>query len=146
MNKTYLQKPAEVKREWHLVDATDRVLGQIATAAATKLMGKHKPTYTPNVDGGDYVVIINASKVIVTGNKGETKKYYHHSLFPGGLSTRTFNEMQAIHPTRIIERAVYNMLPNNHLRSERMNRLKVYEGAQHEHDSQLDQKEENNGK
>jgi large subunit ribosomal protein L13 len=146
MTKTYLQKPAEVKREWHLVDATDRVLGQIATAAATKLIGKHKPTYTPNVDGGDYVVIINASKVIVTGNKGETKKYYHHSLFPGGLRTRSFNQMQATQPNKIIERAVYNMLPGNHLRKDRMNRLKIYTGAQHEHDSQLDQKEDHNGK
>lgn len=138
--KTYAQKPAEVQRTWQLVDAKERVLGQIATEIATKLMGKHKPTYTPNVDGGDYVVVINAQEVVVTGNKGETKKYYNHSIYPGGLRTRTFNEVQATKPTEIIERAVYTMLPSNRLRKERMARLKVYPGGEHKHQTQLGNK------
>jgi len=137
MNKTYMQKPAEVKRSWHLIDAKDRVLGQIATEIATKLMGKQKPTYTPNTDGGDYVVVINASEVYVTNNKGETKKYYDHSLIPGGLRTRTFNSMKASNPAEIIERAVYNMVPGNRLRKDRMGRLKVYANAEHKHGDQF---------
>src|SRR5258708_9537925 len=136
MFKTYNQKPAEVKREWHLIDAKGKVLGQIATEIATKLMGKHKPTYTPNTDGGDFIVVINAAEVVVTGNKGETKKYYDHSLTPGGLRVRTFNSMLEKAPTEIIERAVYNMIPGNRLRKGRMGRLKVYATAEHKHEGQ----------
>ncbi len=132
-----MQKPAEVQRTWHLIDVKGRVLGQVATEIATKLMGKHKPTYTPHVDAGDFVVVINAAEVVVTGNKGETKEYYDHSLFPGGLRTRTFNTMKAANPAEIIERAVYNMVPPNRLRKDRMNRLKVYATAEHKHESQF---------
>ena len=137
MQKTYSQKPAEVKRTWHLVDVKGRVLGQVATEIAVKLMGKHKPTYTANIDGGDYVVVINASEVIVTGNKGDKKKYYDHSLMPGGIRTRTFNELQATLPHEIIERAVYTMLPSNRLRKDRMARLKISPNAEHKYEAEI---------
>lgn len=135
--KTYVQKPAEVKRVWHLVDAKGKVLGQVATDIAKKLMGKEKTTFTRNVDGGDYVVVINAGEVIVTGRKGERKMYHDHSLFPGGLRSRSFSKLQADAPTEAIERAVYNMLPKNHTRKDRMARLKVYAAAEHKHQSQF---------
>lgn len=135
--KTYMQKTAEVKRDWHLMDASNRVVGQLATEIAVKLMGKHKPTFTPHIDGGDYVVVVNASKVEVTGAKAGRKMYYRHSHFPGGLTEMTFEEMLAKKPEEIITRAVYNMLPKNRLRQERMARLKVYAGAEHKHESQL---------
>lgn len=137
MHNTYMQKPAEVTREWHLVDAKDVVLGNLATDIAQKLIGKHKKTYTPHVDGGDYVVVINASQVAVTGNKEEDKKYYRHSGFPGGLKVKNLAEMRADFPERIVELAVKNMLPKNKLRQDRMNRLKVYAGDEHKHQSQL---------
>jgi large subunit ribosomal protein L13 len=137
MIKTYMQKPAEVKREWHLIDAQNKVLGQIATEIAVKLMGKNKTTFTPNVDGGDHVVVINASQVVVTGPKGNRKKYYYHSHFPGGIREVSFDELQKKKPAEAIEKAVYNMLPKNKLRSDRMARLKVYPTAEHKHQSQL---------
>jgi large subunit ribosomal protein L13 len=135
--KTYMQKTAEIKREWHLVDVSGKILGQVATEIAKKLIGKDKPTFTPHMDGGDYVVVLNASQVQVTGNKAEAKIYYSYSGYPGGLSERTFAELLEKNPERIIERAVYNMLPKNKLRSGRMTRLKVYPGAEHTHQSQL---------
>lgn len=134
---TYMQKPAEVTREWHVVDAQGKILGKLATTIATKLMGKHKPTYTPHVDSGDYVVVVNAAQVEVTRNKAESKLYYSYSGFPGGLKKKNFAELQATHPERIIEKAVYNMLPDNRLRQNRMTRLKVYAGAEHPHNSQI---------
>lgn len=137
MRTTYMQKKAEVKRDWHLVDVKDKVLGRIATEIATTLLGKNKPTYTPHIDGGDYVVVINAKDVAVTRNKADTKMYYHYSGFPGGLSDDTFNELKARHPEEIIRQAVYNMLPKNKLRTERMARLKIFAGAEHTHQSQL---------
>ncbi len=137
MQKTYIQKPAEVTREWHLVDAQGRVLGDVAVEIATYLIGKNKPTYTPHVDGGDYVVVINAAEVEVTGGKELKKVYYRHSNFPGGLSSKTFGEMMAADPTKVIEKAVYNMVPKNKLRTGRMSRLKIYAGAEHKHQSQL---------
>lgn len=140
MNKTYMQKSAEVEREWHLVDVKDQVLGRVATQIATLLIGKHKPTFTPHIDGGDYVVVVNASKIAVTGGKEDKKVYYHHSNYPGGLKEITFGEMMEKFPTRAIEKAVYNMLPKNKLRTERMNRLKVYAGEEHKHESQLNKK------
>lgn len=136
---TYMQKPAEVTREWHVVDADNQVLGKLATQVATKLIGKKKPTYTPHVDGGDYVVVLNATKIHVSGNKAQDKLYYTYSGFPGGLKTKNFAELLEKFPERIIEKAVYNMLPDNRLRNERMKRLKVYAGAEHPHHSQVSQ-------
>lgn len=137
MKTTYMQKKAEVERQWHLVDVKGKVLGRIATEIALKLIGKNKPTYTPHIDGGDYVVVINAKDVQVTRNKEQGKVYFTYSGFPGGLREDTFAEMMARHPEEIIVRAVYNMLPKNKLRTQRMARLKVYAGAEHKHTSQL---------
>ena len=132
-----MQKTAEVRRAWHVIDAEGKVLGQVATDVATKLMGKNKTTYTPHIDAGDFVVIVNASKIEVSRRKGDRKTYYHHSLYPGGLSQATFNELLAKKPAEIIQRAVYSMLPKNRLRSERMARLKVYATAEHPHHGQV---------
>lgn len=135
--KTYMQKPSEVERAWHLVDAKGQVLGRLASQLAQKLIGKHKKEYTPHVDGGDYVVVVNASQVSVTGQKKEQKTYYRHSGYPGSLKDLSLGEMLESFPERVIEKAVYNMLPKNKLRQPRMNRLKVYAGAEHKHHSQL---------
>lgn len=135
--KTYMQKQADLDQKWHLVDVSGEILGRIATQIAEKLIGKHKPTYTPHLDNGDYVVVINATKVKVTAGKEETKKYFSHSGYPGGFKVQTYSEVMAKHPERIIESAVYNMLPKNRLRQERMKRLKVYAGSEHKHESQL---------
>ena len=135
--KTSSLKSAEVKRQWHLVDAQGQVLGRLATEVAGLLIGKHKPNYTPHIDGGDYVVVINAKSVKVTGRKETDKLYRRHSGYLGGLKTQTLAEMRELYPERIIERAVYNMLPKNKLRGKRMNRLKVYASKEHKHESQL---------
>ena len=132
-----MQKPADVERTWHVLDAKGKVLGIFATEVAQLLIGKHKPTYTPHVDGGDYVVVINSAEIEVTGNKRQDKKYYRHSGYPGGLKVKTFDELQQDFPERVIELAVSNMLPKNKQRSERMNRLKVYAGSEHKHQSQI---------
>lgn len=132
-----MQTAGQVTREWHLIDAENKVLGRVAVEIAEKLIGKHKPTYTPHIDGGDYVVVINAEKAVLTGNKETEKKYYRHSGFPGGLKSRTAAEMREAFPERLIEKAVYNMIPKNRLRQDRMTRLKVYAGAEHKHESQL---------
>lgn len=137
MKKTYMQKPAEVTREWHLVDVKGKVLGRVATDIAQLIIGKNKPTFTPHVDGGDYVVVINAAEVAVTGSKMEDKTYYRHSNYPGGLKSESLAGLLQRYPEKVIEKAVYNMLPKNKLRSGRMNRLKVYPSAEHPHDSQL---------
>lgn len=139
MQKTTMIKTAEVKREWHKIDAAGAVVGRLATEIATKLIGKHKPSYTPHIDGGDYVVVLNAEKVEFTRNKEENKVYYAHSGQPGGFTSRTAAKMRIIHPTEILRLAIFNMLPKNKLRSERMNRLKLYVGAEHKHESQLSQ-------
>lgn len=135
--KTYMQKQAELDQQWHLVDVSGKILGRVATEIAKKLIGKHKPTYTPHLDNGDYVVVINAKEVKVTGGKEEKKEYARHSGFPGGFKSETYAELMEKHPERIIEKAVYNMLPKNRLRQERMKRLKVYAGSEHKHHSQL---------
>ena len=135
MQKTYMQKTSDVKREWHIVDAQDKILGRLATDIAQKLIGKHKKEYTPHIDAGDYVVVVNAAQIAVTGNKEEQKKYYRHSGFPGGLKVRTLGELRETFPERIIEKAVKNMLPKNKLQSPRMTRLKVYAGAEHPHET-----------
>ena len=140
MPRTYMQKTAEVQRAWRLVDAKGRVLGHLATEIAVMLIGKDKPTYTPHIDSGDYVVVINASEIEVTGRKADNKMYYNHSGMPGGLRERTFNEVMAKKPGEVIEIAVHNMLPKNRLRADRMARLKVYAGAEHKHASQFEVK------
>lgn len=143
--KTYYAKPQEVEREWVLIDAEDQVLGRIATTAATILKGKHKPQYTPHVDTGDFVVIVNADKVRVTGAKATDKVYSRHSGFPGGLKQETFVEAMAKHPERVIEHAVKGMLPKNTLGRAMGKKLKVYAGPDHPHTAQNPRKIEMEG-
>jgi len=132
-----MQSHTKVEREWHLIDLSDHIVGRIATKIAGILIGKHKPTYTPHVDGGDYVVVINAEKLKLTRNKNVKKLYRWHTGYPGGLKERNFNEMMAKHPEEVIRRAVINMLPKNRTRKNRMARLKIYVGDKHNHQSQL---------
>lgn len=143
--KTYYAKPHEVEREWVLIDATDQVLGRVATKAATILKGKHKPQYTPHVDTGDFVVIVNADKIRVTGAKTSDKVYSRHSGFPGGLKQETFEEAMAKHPERVIEHAVKGMLPKNTLGRAMGKKLKVYAGPDHPHTAQNPRKIEMEG-
>lgn len=140
MNKTYTQKPAEVSRKWVQLDASDAPLGRLATTIAKYLIGKYKPTYTAHIDGGDFVVVTNASKLVVTGNKLEDKKYYHHTGFPGGIKERTLAEQLDRDPTKIIYDAVRGMLPKNKLIDGRIKRLKVYAGEEHNHAAQTPEK------
>jgi large subunit ribosomal protein L13 len=142
MFKTYNQKPADVTRSWFLIDASTAPLGRIATEAAKYLIGKYKPTYTPHVDGGDYVVIINAEKVVVTGDKETGKVYYRHSGFPGGIKDATLKEVREKAPERIIEAAVKGMVPRNKLAAGRLARLKVFVGEEHAHTAQTPTKVE----
>ncbi len=134
--KTFVAKPQNVRREWLLVDAQDKVLGRLATEVARRLRGKHKAEYTPHVDTGDYVVIINAEKVHVTGNKERNKVYHRHSGFPGGIKSVTLDKVRATHPERIIETAVKGMLPKNSLGRTMFSKLRVYAGADHQHQAQ----------
>ena len=127
--KTFNLKSTEVVRDWVVFDASDKVLGRFATKIADKLRGKDKPTYTPHVDGGDFVVVINADKVKVTGNKAEQKKYYKHSLYPGGLKEKSYKELLESSPERIIENAVKGMLPKNKLGKSIIKKLKIYSGS-----------------
>lgn len=135
--KTYMHKTADVTRAWHLFDAKDQVLGRLATQIAKKLIGKDKPTYTPHIDDGDMVVVINAKDVALTRNKASQKMYYRHSGFPGGLKAVSFAEMIEKTPERVIEHAVKNMLPKNKLQADRMARLKVFAGGEHPYQPQL---------
>ena len=139
MTKTYSQKTADVVRYWQLVDAQGQILGRMATQIAIKLMGKHRPTFTPHIDSGDYVLVINAALIKVTGQKLSDKIYSRHSGYPGGLSQQTLGQLLADHPEKVVYQAVYNMLPKNRLRSDRMNRLKIYPGVDHPHQSQIGQ-------
>jgi large subunit ribosomal protein L13 len=134
--KTFSAKPHEVKRDWFVIDASDKVLGRLAVEIARRLRGKHKPEFTPHVDTGDYIVVINAEKVRVTGRKAEQKMYYRHSQYPGGLKTTSFTKLQQKFPTRIIEKAVKGMLPKGPLGSAMYRKLKVYAGTQHPHAAQ----------
>jgi len=134
--KTYHAKPHEVEREWLIVDATDLVLGRLATQVAQILKGKNKPQYTPHVDTGDFVIVVNAEKVRLTGNKANTKMYYTHSGFIGGLKEVSYQRMLAKHPERIIEKAVKGMLPKNTLGRAMNRKLKVYAGPNHPHAAQ----------
>ena len=134
--KTYSLKKEEVERNWFLLDATDKVLGRVATKIADRIRGKDKPTFTPHTDGGDYVVVINAEKIKVSGSKFTDKKYYRHSLYPGGLKTKTFKDLNKDNPERIIEEAVKGMLPKNKLGRSMIKKLKVFRGSEHNHESQ----------
>nr|WP_164471046.1 50S ribosomal protein L13 [Berryella intestinalis] len=134
--KTYYAKPLEVERNWVLIDAEDQILGRVAVEAAKILRGKNKPQYTPHVDTGDFVVIINAEKIRVTGNKATDKRYYRHSGYPGGLKSESFNEAIAKHPERVLEHAVKGMLPKNTLGRAMGKKLKVYAGPEHPHAAQ----------
>jgi len=134
--KTFSAKPAEVKRDWYVIDAADKTLGRMATEIARRLRGKHKPEYTPHVDTGDYIVVVNAEKVKVTGNKVSDKMYYRHTGYPGGIRSKSFGKMIDSTPERLIEIAVKGMLPKNCLGRAMIKKLKVYAGSVHRHDAQ----------
>jgi large subunit ribosomal protein L13 len=134
--KTQSFKKEETQHNWVIVDASDKVLGRLASKIADKLRGKDKPIFTPHVDCGDFVVVVNAEKVKVTGNKFEDKKYYTHSLYPGGLKTKTFKDMNATKPEKVIELAVKGMLPKNKLSNQIIKKLKIYAGSEHPHEAQ----------
>lgn len=134
--KTFSLKPSQIERNWVLVDAQGKVLGRLATEIATILRGKRKPTYTPHVDNGDHVVVINAEKVVVTGKKRQKKLYHHHTGYPGGLRSRTFAQVLAHKPERILKHAVKGMLPHNRLGRQILKKLRIYAGPEHPHQSQ----------
>ena len=134
--KTFSAKPETVKRDWFVIDAENKVLGRLATEIARRLRGKHKAEYTPHVDTGDYIVVINADKVAVTGNKFKDKMYHHHTGYPGGLKSVNFEKLQAAKPEMIIEKAVKGMLPKNPLGRDMFRKLKVYAGTEHNHAAQ----------
>ncbi len=134
--RTYTPKTGEITREWHVIDATDVVLGRLATQAATLLRGKHKPTFAPHVDTGDFVIIINAEKVALTGSKLAQKMEYRHSGFPGGLRATSYADLLATNPRRAVEKAVKGMLPHNKLGRQQGTKLKVYAGPEHPHQAQ----------
>jgi large subunit ribosomal protein L13 len=134
--RTYSPKPGDVTRQWHVIDAQDIVLGRLATTAANLLRGKHKPTYAPHMDMGDFVIIINAEKVALTGSKLLQKKAYRHSGYPGGLRATSYSEMLEKHPTRAVEKAVRGMLPKNSIGRAQLSKLKIYVGAEHPHAAQ----------
>lgn len=133
---TYTPKAGDITRTWHVIDATDVVLGRLAVQSATLLRGKHKPTYAPHMDGGDFVVIINAEKVAVSGNKRDDKLVYRHSAYPGGLRSRTVGESLATQPERLVEKAIVGMLPKTKLGRAMASKLKVYAGPNHPHTAQ----------
>jgi large subunit ribosomal protein L13 len=137
--KTYNAKPGEVERRWYVVDADGQTLGRLATRIADTLRGKDKAQYTPHVDTGDFVVVVNAEKVRVTGNKLDQKRYYRHSGYPGGLRSRTLREQLDRRPTEVIRKAVKGMLPRNRLARQQLNKLKIYAGPEHPHEAQAPQ-------
>lgn len=134
--KTYYPKESELQRDWYVVDANDQTLGRLASRIAQVLIGKHKPTYTPGVDTGDFVVVINAKHITVTGNKMEDKMYYRHSGYPGGLKSLTLRQQLDRYPDRVIRQAVWGMLPHNKLGRKLLKKLKVYAGVEHPHEAQ----------
>lgn len=134
--RTYTPKPGDADAQWHIIDATDVVLGRLATQSAALLRGKHKPTFVPHQDMGDFVIIINADKVAVTGDKAEKKRYWRHSGFPGGIKSISFNDLMQRHPTRAVEMAVKGMVPHNKLGRAQLKKLRVYAGAEHPHTAQ----------
>ena len=133
---TYSPRPEDIQRDWWVVDATDLPLGRLASQVANIVRGKHKPTFTPHVDGGDFVIIVNAEKVATTGSKDTQKIYYRHSGYPGGLRAQTLGEMRETHPERVVESAVRGMLPKNRLGRRLFTKVKVYTGPEHPHASQ----------
>jgi large subunit ribosomal protein L13 len=136
VEKTYATKPTDIERKWYVVDAQDETLGRLATKIAAILKGKHKPIYSPHLDVGDFVVVVNADKIHVTGRKMEQKMYYRHSGYPGGLSEISLRDQLVKHPTRVVERAVWGMLPKNALGRQMFRKLKVYAGPDHPHAAQ----------
>jgi large subunit ribosomal protein L13 len=134
--KTYVAKPATIVKKWYVVDATGHTLGRLATVVADALRGKRKPIYTPHIDTGDFVVIINAEKIVVTGKKPEQKMYYHHSGYPGGLRSESYKSLLARRPEEVIRHAVRGMLPHNKLGRAQLRKLKIYAGAEHPHEAQ----------
>lgn len=137
MDKTTLSaKPAEVKRDWFVIDASDKILGRLASYAAVRLRGKHKTCYTPHVDTGDYIVIVNAQNIRVTGNKEEGKVYYHHTGYPGGIKDANVAVLREHHPERILENAIRGMLPKGPLGRDMFRKLKIYAGSEHPHTGQ----------
>ncbi len=136
MRQTTLLKAEEVKKEWYVIDAEGQTLGRLATKVANVLRGKHKPTYTPNVDCGDYVIVLNAAKVVYSGDQEEKKIYYHHTGYPGGLKSRSIGLMKREHPVELVEHAIEGMLPHNKLGDRMRTHLFVYEGAEHPHTAQ----------
>ena len=139
MTRTFSPKPADIKREWIVIDATDIVLGRLATHAAAILRGKHKPTFAPHMDMGDFVIIVNAEKVALTGQKLEQKKAYRHSGYPGGLKAVSYAELLEKNPVRAVEKAIRGMLPKNRLGDQLITKLKVYSGPEHPHTAQKPQ-------
>jgi large subunit ribosomal protein L13 len=134
--KTYHQKASEVQRDWLLVDANGQVVGRLATQLATLLRGKHKPTYTPSIDGGDFVVVINAEKIKIMGRKDEQKVYYHHTGYPGGIKATPYKMLLAKHPDRILRSAVKGMLPKTRMGRHLLSKLRIYAGPNHPHAAQ----------
>ncbi len=137
--RTYSPKPGDVTREWHVIDATDVVLGRLAVQAATLLRGKHKPMYAPHMDTGDFVIIVNADKVALSGTKRDTKMAYRHSGYPGGLSATPYGRLLDTDPRKAIEKAVWGMLPKNRIGRQMLKKLKVYRGPDHPHQAQQPQ-------
>ena len=133
---TYTPKAGDITRTWYVIDATDVVLGRLAVAAATLLRGKHKPTFTPNVDAGDFVIVVNADKVAISGDKLQNKFAYRHSGFPGGLRARSIGDLMRKHPDRVVEKAIVGMLPKNRLSRQIKRKLRVYAGPEHPHKAQ----------
>ena len=135
--KTFMAKPGEIEQRWWLVDASDKIVGRLASEIAMLLMGKHRPTYTPHVDTGDFVVVINADKVKLTGRKNQQKTYYWHTGFPGGIKERKAGKiLEGAHPERVLEQAVKRMLPGGPLKRQQMTHLRIYKGAAHPHEAQ----------
>ncbi|MQA83231.1 MAG: 50S ribosomal protein L13 [Streptosporangiales bacterium] len=134
--RTYTPRPSDIQRHWHVVDATDVVLGRLASQVATLLRGKHKPVYAPHVDTGDFVIVVNAEKVVLTGRKLEQKRAYRHSGYPGGVRSIGYGDLMASRPERVVEKAVKGMLPKNSLGRKMFRKLKVYAGPEHPHQAQ----------
>jgi large subunit ribosomal protein L13 len=134
--RTYSPKPGDVQRQWHVIDATDVVLGRLASQVATLLRGKHKPIYAPHIDTGDFVIVVNADKVALTGNKREAKLAYRHSGYPGGLRATPYSQLLERHPEKAVEKAIKGMLPHNSLGRNMLRKLKVYAGPEHPHQAQ----------